>query len=142
LPIARLLDMSFERGATSPARRRAMSTNLILIAVSVVFIVICVVLQIVLIVQGFKVSVKWGFINLLVPFGSLVFAFAKSGRRALAVVFLVSIVIGSACGVPGFYRLAKAFMTSPESGEEMGKKGFKEFDDQTQNLDNLNDLKL
>lgn len=118
-----------------------MLSTLILVAICAICTVACVVIQVVMIVQGFKLSVKWGLVSLLVPFGALAFAFAKSGRRKLAVAFLALIVAGAGCGVPGLCRLAKAFAPSDEAAEA-GKKGFREFDDKTQDLDNLSDLKL
>ena len=107
-----------------------------------------VVLHIVMVVQGFKVSSKWGLASLLLPFGSLVFAFAKSGRRALAAVFLVSFLGGVTC--LGFFGNEARNIFGPQeadpatvkAAEDANKKGMDEFDKQIEDLQNLEDIKL
>ncbi len=110
------------------------------------FVVACVVLTIITIVQGFKTSVGWGLICLLVPGGAVVFAFAKTARRALAVALLVSFV-GTGVGVVyGSYKIAKtlkALSAAPTDEEKAAvHKGMQEFDKQTKDLDNLDNLQL
>ena len=69
-----------------------------------------VVGSILLIVHGFKKDTTWGVINLLVPFGAIVFMFkypdeAEPGRKITIISFLgliaglaISVAIGSAMG--------------------------------------------
>jgi len=73
-----------------------------------------------------------------VPFGSLAFALARSGRRALASIFLVSLLGWAVCGGIVSYLNAKAAAEAAASNE----KGMQEFDKQIQDLENLGDIKL
>ena len=69
-----------------------------------------VVGSILLVVHGFKKDTTWGVINLLVPFGAIVFMFkypdeAEPGRKITIISFLgliaglaISVAIGSAMG--------------------------------------------
>ena len=115
-----------------------MSTTGILLVIAVIFAIVWTILHVVMIVQGFKVSAGWGLIALLVPLGSLAFAFAKSGRRGLAAIFLVSFLGAAACGCVASYLTAKAVAEAVGAGE----KGMQEFDKQIQDLENLGDIKL
>ena len=109
-------------------------------------VVVCIVLSIITIVQGFKTSVGWGLICLLVPGGVIVFAFAKSARRALAVALLASFVLAGAGVVYGSYKIAqavKSLSAAPTEAEKAAAhKGMQEFDKQTKDLDNLDNLQL
>jgi len=115
-----------------------MSTTGILLVVAVLFAIVWIVLHVVMVVQGFKASAGWGLVALLVPLGSLAFAFAKSGRRVLAAVFLVSFLGAVACGCIASYLTAKAVAEAAGASE----KGMQEFDKQIQDLENLGDIKL
>ena len=115
-----------------------MSSTGILVATALVCGFVWFVLHIVMIVQGFKTSAGWGLVALLVPLGSIVFAFAKSGRGALAAILLVSFVGAAGCGGVASYLTAKAVADAADAG----KKGMQEFDKQIQDLENLDDIKL
>jgi uncharacterized membrane protein len=115
-----------------------MSLTGILVIAAVVLGVVCVVLHVVMVVQGFKASIGWGLVALLVPLGSLAFAFVRSGRRWLAALFLVAFVGASACGGAASYLTAKAMAEAAGASA----KGMQEFDQQIQDLENMGDLKL
>ena len=115
-----------------------MSTTGILLVIAVILGIVWTVLHVVMIVQGFKTSVGWGLFALFVPFGSLVFAFAKSGRMGLAAIFLVSFLGAAACGGVASYLTAKAVAEAAGVGE----KGMQEFDKQIQDLDKVDNIDL
>jgi len=118
-----------------------MSITLILFVLSVVCWFVATILHIVMLVHGFKTSTKWGLICLLVPFGSLVFAFKGFGggnRRIAAFVFLLTIIGGGAFAGVASYQTARAAIGS----EEAAAQGMKEADIQIQDLENLEDLQL
>ncbi len=118
-----------------------MSITLTLFILSVIFWFIATVLHIVMLVHGFKTSTKWGLICLLVPLGSLVFAFRQfggGGRRIAAFVFLLAIVSGGVCAGVASCQTAQAAFGSAEAGAQ----GMKEADIQIQELENLEDLQL
>jgi hypothetical protein len=117
-----------------------MSSTAIFIVFAVAFGVVCLVLHIAMIVQGFKLSVKWGLISLLVPGGAFVFAFAKSGRKKLAIVFLASFIVSAVCGSIACYKTAQAAAAYLKAEAE--GTGMKEFDKQVKDLDNLGDIQL
>ena len=95
-------------------------------------------LHVVMIVHGFKVAAKWGLVNLLVPLGSLVFAFAVSDRRKLAVVFAAAIL--GAAGLVGLaaYRTAETAIDAAKTTAD----GLAEFEQQTDELSNIENLEL
>ena len=115
-----------------------MSMTGILLVAAAVFGIIWFVLHVVMIVLGFRTSVGWGLVALFVPLGSLAFAFAKSGRKALAALLLLSLVGAVACGGVTCYLTAKAIAEAAGAGEQ----GMQEFDKQIQDLGNLDDIKL
>lgn len=115
-----------------------MSTTGILLVIAVILAIVWFILHIVMIVQGFKTSVGWGLVALFVPLGSLAFAFAKSGRKGLAVIFLVSFLGAAACGGVASYLTAKAVAEAAGAG----KKGMQEFDEQIQDLDKVDNIDL
>ena len=118
-----------------------MSTTLILFMLAVVSWYIATSLHIVMLVHGFKTSTRWGFICLLVPLGSLVFAFKRfggGGRRIAAFAFLLAIVSGVVCAGTASYQTAQAAVGSAEAAAQ----GMKEFELQIQDLENLEDLQL
>ncbi len=118
-----------------------MSITLILFLLSVVCWFFATVLHLVMLVHGFKTSTKWGLICLLVPLGSLVFAFKRfgvGGRRIAAFVFLLAIVSGGVCAGVASYQTAQAAIGS----EEAAAQGMKEAEIQIQKLENLEDLQL
>jgi uncharacterized membrane protein len=115
-----------------------MSGTGILLVAAVVLGIAWVVLHAVMVVQGFKTSIGWGLVALLVPLGSLAFAFAKSGRKALAAAFLVSFLGWVVCGGIVSYLTAQAALEAVDAG----RKGMDEFDKQTQDLDNLDNIDL
>ena len=119
-----------------------------LAGVAALLFAVWLVLHVVMIVHGFKTSPKWGLIALFIPFGSLVFGFAKSGRKVLAGIFLVALLGWIACGSCASCQIANAFSAQAEdpamkkASEEAGKKGMDEFDKQIKDLENLDDIKL
>ena len=118
-----------------------MSTTLILFVLSAFCWFVATVLHIVMLVHGFKTSTKWGLICLLVPFGSLVFAFKQfggGGRRIAAFAFLLAIIGGGVCAGVASYQTAQAAIGSAEAGAQ----GMKEAESQIQDLENLEDLQL
>jgi len=115
-----------------------MSSTAVLIVFAVAFGVVYTVLHVAMIVQGFKTSLKWGLIALLVPGGALVFAFAKTNRRKLAVAFLASLIVSAVCGSIACYKTAQAAAAYLEAQG----KGMQEFDKQVQDLDNLGNIQL
>jgi len=115
-----------------------MSLTGVLLIVSVICGLVWFVLHIVMIVHGFKTSAGWGLIALFVPLGSLAFAFAKSGRKGLAAIFLASFLGAAGCGGVASYLTAKAIAEAAGAGEQ----GMHEFDKQIQDLENLDDIKL
>jgi hypothetical protein len=115
-----------------------MSSTFVLFLVAAILGVVYVVLHVVMIVQGFKYSAGWGLVALLVPLGSLAFAFAKSGRRGLAAIFLGAFLGAVACGGVASYLTAKAVAAAAGANQ----KGMQEFDKQIQDLQNLDDIKL
>ncbi|HUT76717.1 MAG TPA: hypothetical protein VM285_03465 [Polyangia bacterium] len=95
-------------------------------------------LHVAMIVLGFRTAAKWGLIGLFVPAGSLVFAFARSGRRGLAAVFLLAVL---GCGVMAgiaSHLTAQAAIGATETAAE----GLKEFDRQTDELSKVENLDL
>jgi hypothetical protein len=95
-------------------------------------------LHVAMVVLGFRTSVKWGLLALLVPAGSLVFAFARSGRRVLAAVFLLAIVGGGALTAVAARLTAEAALGAAETAVE----GMQEFDRQTADLSNIENIDL
>jgi len=95
-------------------------------------------LHVAMIVLGFRTSVKWGLVGLLVPGGSLVFALARSGRRAMALIFLAAII-----GCAGI-TAATACLTARSSigAVEAAVAGLKEFEAQTEQLTNIESIDL
>jgi hypothetical protein len=120
----------------------------VLAGVAALLFAVWLVLHVVMIVQGFKTSPKWGLVALFIPFGSLAFAFAKSGRKVLTGIFLVALLGWIACGWFASCQIANAFSAQAEdpatkkAAEEAGKKGMDEFDKQIKDLENLDDIKL
>jgi len=120
----------------------------VLFGVAALLLAVWIVLHVVMIVQGFKTSAKWGLVALFVPFGSLVFAFAKSGRKVLATVFLASFLGATACAGIASCQIASAFSTQEadpsvkKAAEEAGRKGMDEFDKQIQDLDKVDNIDL
>jgi hypothetical protein len=115
-----------------------MSTTGVLLVIALILGIVWAILHIVMIVHGFKTSAGWGLVALLVPLGSLVFAFAKSGRKGLAGIFLVSFIGAAACGGVASYLTAKAVAEAAGAGE----KGMQEFDKQIQDLDKVDNIDL
>jgi uncharacterized membrane protein len=115
-----------------------MSSTGILLVIAIVCGIASLVLHVVMVVQGFKRSAGWGVVALLVPLGSLAFALARSGRRALAVVFLLTFLGAAVCGGVASYLTARAVAEAAAAGAQ----GLKEFDQQVQDLENLDDIKL
>jgi hypothetical protein len=119
----------------------------VLAGIAALLFAVWLVLHVVMIVHGFKTSLGWGLVALFIPFGSLAFAFAKSGRKVLAGVFLVALLGWIACGACASYQLSSALSAQVDpavkkASEEAGKKGMDEFDKQIQDLENLEDIKL
>lgn len=120
----------------------------VLLGAAALLAAVWLVLHFVMVVQGFKTSAGWGLAALLVPFGSLAFAFARSGRRALAWALLAAFLGATACGAAGGWQLARALSLEAvppgalQDADEAGKKGMDEFDEQVQDLGNLEDIKL
>lgn len=95
-------------------------------------------LHVTMIVLGFRTSAKWGLIGLFAPAGSLIFAFARSGRRVLAAVFLLALLgCGAAVGIAS-HLTARAAIGAAETAAE----GLKEFDRQTAELSDVENLDL
>jgi len=118
-----------------------MSITLILFILSVFCWFTATVLHIVMLVHGFKTSMKWGLICLLVPLGSPIFAFKRfggGGRRIAAFVFLAAIVAGGICAGVASYQT----MQAERGSEEAAAQGMKEAELQIQDLENLEDLQL
>ena len=121
-----------------------MSTTFILFVIAAICAIVWTILHVVMIVQGFKTSVGWGLVALLVPLGSLVFAFAKSGRKGLAAIFLVSFLGAAACGGVASWQTMKAYYdpAAIKAAEDANKKGMQEFDKQIQDLDKVDNIDL
>ena len=115
-----------------------MSLTGILLVAAVVLAAVWLVLHVVMIVLGFRTSVGWGLVALFVPLGCLIFAFAKSGRRALAAILLLTLVGAAACAGAASYLTAKAVAAAASASQQ----GMQEFDKQIQDLENLDDIKL
>jgi fructose-specific phosphotransferase system IIC component len=115
-----------------------MSTTGVLLVIAVIFGIVWIILHVVIIVQGFKTSVGWGLIALFVPLGSHVFAFSRSGRKGLAVIFLVALLGAAACGSVASYLTAKAVAAAVGASV----KGMQEFDEQIQDLDKVDNIDL
>jgi FtsH-binding integral membrane protein len=131
----------FDEEQVRRRRTLSMSITLILFIVSVVCWLVATVLHIVMLVHGFKTSTKWGLICLLVPFGSLVFAFKRfggGGRRIAAFVFLAAMVAGGICAGVASYQTAQAAVGSAEAAAV----GMKEAELQIQDIENMEDLQL
>ncbi|MBW2276784.1 MAG: hypothetical protein JRF63_04785 [Deltaproteobacteria bacterium] len=95
-----------------------------------------------MIVQGFKTSVRWGLICLLLFFlGSVVFAFAKFGggkRRVLAVVYLICFLGFSVLNGVAAYQTAQA----AAGAEEAAAEGMQEAEKQIDDLSKVEDIQL
>jgi hypothetical protein len=101
-----------------------------------------VAFHVAMIVHGFKTSVGWGLICLLLgSLGSLIFAFARFGggaRRVWAVVYLVAILgCGGLLSVAA-YQTAQAQIGADKAAEE----GMKEVEAQIDNLSEVEDIQL
>ena len=120
----------------------------VLAGVAALLFAVWLVLHVVMIVQGFKTSLRWGLVALFIPFGSLVFAFAKSGRKVLAGIFLVALLGWIACGACASCQLSSALSSQADdpaakkAAEEAGQKGMDEFDKQIQDLDKVDNIDL
>ncbi len=99
---------------------------------------VALALHVAMIVLGFRSSAGWGLVALLVPAGSLVFAFARSGRRKLAAVFLIAILACGALSGIAAHLTALAAIGAAETTAE----GLREFDQQTQDLSNVDSIEL
>ena len=97
------------------------------------------VIHFVLLVQGFKTSVGWGLIVLLLgALGGLIFAFGKWGRRVWAVIYLVALLgSGALIGVAA-YQTAQAAIGAAETTAE----GMKEAEAQIEDLSNMDNIQL
>jgi hypothetical protein len=95
-----------------------------------------------MIVHGFKTSIGWGLICLLLGgLGSLIFAFAKFGggsRRIWAVVYLVSVLGSGALMSVAAYQTAQAAI----GAEEAAAEGMKEVEAQIDDLSKVEDIQL
>jgi len=98
-----------------------------------------VVIHIVLLVQGFKTSVGWGLLVLLLGgLGGLIFAFGNWGRRGWAVVYLVAwIGCATLMGVAA-YQTAQAAIGAAETTAA----GMQEAEAQIEDLSNVENIQL
>ncbi|MFO8072975.1 MAG: hypothetical protein R6V85_13965 [Polyangia bacterium] len=113
-----------------------------LLAVGVLLGLFALVMHVVMIVQGFKTSSRWGALCLLVPMASLVFAFARFGRRGWAVAFLVAAIGTPAIFGAAGYRYFEQTRRAEAAAEKTAGAGFEDFEKQTEDLSNLEDLQL
>jgi len=102
----------------------------------------CAAFHIAMIVQGFKTSVGWGLVCLLLgSIGSLVFAFARFGvgsRRVWAVIYLIAILGCSALVSVAAYQTAQA----AAGAEQAAAEGMHEAEQQIDDLSKVEDIQL
>ena len=118
-----------------------MSMTLILFVAAALLILVATVFHIIMLVNGFKTSAGWGLVCLLVPFGSLVFAFTKFGggrRKVMAAIFLLAFLGGFGCAGVASYQTAVASIGSAQAMAE----GMKEAEQQIQDLEQIEDIQL
>ena len=97
------------------------------------------VIHIVLLVQGFKTSVGWGVLVLLLgAVGGLIFAFGKWGRRGWAVVYLIALLGCSALLGVAAYQTAMAAVGAAETTAA----GMQEAEAQIEDLSNVENIQL
>jgi hypothetical protein len=98
--------------------------------------------HIAMIVQGFKTSVGWGLVCLLLGgLGSLIFSFAKFGggkRRVWAVIYLVAVLGCAALFGIAAYQTAQAAI----GAEEHAAEGMQEVEQQIEDLSQVEDIQL
>jgi hypothetical protein len=99
---------------------------------------VALALHVVMIVLGFRTSAAWGLVALLVPTGSLIFAFARSGRKGLAVALLVSALAGGALAGAAAHLTAQAALGAAETAAV----GLKEYEQQTKDLSDVENIEL
>lgn len=97
------------------------------------------VVHFVLLVQGFKTSVGWGLIVLLLgALGGLIFAFGKWGRRGWAVIYLVALLgSGALLGVAAYQTALAA-----AGAAETTAAGMQEAEEQIEDLSNVENIQL
>lgn len=95
-----------------------------------------------MIVHGFKASIGWGLICLLLgSLGSLIFAFARFGggsRRVWAAIYLVALLGSSALLSIAAYQTAEA----AAGAEEAAAEGMQEAEKQIDDLSKVEDIQL
>jgi len=118
-----------------------MSITAILFVVAIAFSLVATVLHVALVIKGFKVSVGWGLVSLLVPFGSLIFAFTKleSPQKMIwATALLLASFIAGICWTVASYQTAQAAIGAAEAATKGMSEAAKEIND----LEGLDDLQL
>ena len=101
---------------------------------------LAIVLHIVMVVRAFKRSKGWGLVCLLVPFGSVVYAFLhleSKGRAILAGAFLVALL----AAIVLWTVLLKSGLGWKDD-RQADQQGMNEFEEQIKDLENLDDLQI
>jgi|WetSurMetagenome_2_1015567.scaffolds.fasta_scaffold109627_2 hypothetical protein len=112
----------------------------VLLGIALVTTLAAIVLHVMVVVQAFRRSVPWGFVALLVPFASVVFAFTllEARRRLLLAGLLLGLALAAgACWTAASMLTAKAYFDTKAKGE-----GMSQFESQKGSLDDVQDLQL